>query len=159
LCWGSNANDFSEAGWRACGFCATYCNPSHADWDADNVDANCGGMDGTCDGYDHEYNYCKRVTEDAFDYAAMQNAISDDPDLYASMEGQDFLYHVKVNDHEEGADSNAWFSFKYGTYYRSNEEICFTGDFFPYQSPSCHLKNSGLPVATQIHNPHEYAMD
>lgn len=26
-------------------------------------------------------------------------------------------------------------------------------------SPSCYLQNSGWPVSTQIHNPHEYAMD
>lgn len=134
LCWGSDADDGSEAGWRACG--------------AMNADgANAG------------YNMCSEIVADAFDYETMQAALTDDPDTYEANLGRDYLYHVKVNDHEEGADSNAWFSFKYGTYYRSNAEICFTGDFFPFQSPSCHLHNSGLPVATQIHNPHEYAMD
>jgi hypothetical protein len=89
----------------------------------------------------------------------MQDAINDDVETYNAHLGEQFLYHVEVNDQEEGAYSNAWFSFSYGTYHRSNAEICFTGDFFPYQSPSCTLHNSGLPVATQIHNPHEYAMD
>lgn len=104
-------------------------------------------------------NSCADITQSAFDYETMQAAINDDPDAYAAGLGEQHLYRVEVNDHEEGAYSNAWFSFSYGTYFRSNEEICFTGDFFPYQSPSCHLQNSGLPVATQIHNPHEYAMD
>jgi hypothetical protein len=26
-------------------------------------------------------------------------------------------------------------------------------------NPSCYLQNSGYPVSTQMHNPHEYAMD
>jgi hypothetical protein len=100
------------------------------------------------DGSNAGYNQCSEIVADAFDYATMQAALTDDPVTYEANLGRDYLYHVKVNDHEEGADSNAWFSFKYGTYYRSNAEICFTGDFFPFQSPSCHLHNSGLPVAT-----------
>jgi hypothetical protein len=102
---------------------------------------------------------CSDIVAGAFDYSAMQAALTDDWETYAAYQDQEFLYPVAANDREEGADVNVWFSFKLGTYYRSNEEICFTGDFFPYQSPSCYLKNSGLPIATQIHNPHEYAMD
>lgn len=75
------------------------------------------------------------------------------------MLGETYGYQVPAYDSEEGAYANAWLTFAYGTYLRSNEEICFAGDFFPYQSPSCSLQNSHLPVATQIHNPHEYAMD
>jgi hypothetical protein len=84
-------------------------------------------------------NTCAEIVSGAFDYVTMQSAINDDPELYAAHLGEQYLYHVEVNDHEEGAYSNAWFSFSYGTYFRSNEEICFTGDFFPYQSPSCHM--------------------
>jgi len=89
----------------------------------------------------------------------MSNALNDDPEYYEAASEENYLYNVEVLDHEEGAYSNAWFSFRIGTYQRSNEEICFAGDFFPYMSPSCYLQNSGLPVATQIHYPHEYAMD
>ena len=84
-------------------------------------------------------NTCAEIVAGAFDYNTMQAAINDDPDTYNANLGTPYLYHVEVNDHEEGAYSNAWFSFSYGTYHRSNEEICFTGDFFPYQSPSCYL--------------------
>jgi hypothetical protein len=112
---------------------------------------------------DNEYvdypHKCSDIVAGAFAYEDMQAALTDDEDLYNAHLGEQYLYHVGVNDQEEGAYSNAWFSFQYGTYYRSNEEVCFTGDFFPYMSPSCRLQNSGLPVATQIHNPHEYAMD
>jgi len=89
----------------------------------------------------------------------MQDALANDYDTYMGSLGETYGYQVPAYDQEEGAFSNAWLTFSYGTYLRSNEEICFAGDFFPYQSPSCHLENSHLPVSTQIHNPHEYAMD
>lgn len=106
-----------------------------------------------------ENNTCAEIVAGAFDYNTMASALVDDPDTYNAHLGEKYYYHVEEYDSEEGASSNAWFSFFYNTYQRSNEEICFSGDFFPYINPSCYLQNSGLPVSTQLHNPHEYAMD
>lgn len=41
----------------------------------------------------------------------MSDALMDDPELYDETSENVFLYAVEVLDHEEGAYSNAWFSF------------------------------------------------
>jgi len=69
----------------------------------------------------------------------MADALVDDPETYEATEDEYFYHAVEALDHEEGAYANAWFAYKYNTYQRSNEEICFTGDFYPYMSPSCYL--------------------
>lgn len=56
-------------------------------------------------------NTCAEIVAGAFDYVTMQSALADDPETYAAYEGAQYLYHVAVSDHEEGAYSNAWFSF------------------------------------------------
>jgi hypothetical protein len=94
-----------------------------------------------------------------FDFNQKQADLNDNPEDYAAGLGEVGYAKIPYNDHEEGADADVWFSFAYGTFERSNEEICFSGDHYPYMGPSCYLQNSGLPVATQIHNPQEYAID
>jgi hypothetical protein len=95
----------------------------------------------------------------AFDYQTRADDLENNTELYDAHMNEEYFYHVGAYDSEEGAASNAWFSFWYTSHMRSNEEICFGGDFFPYMNPSCYFQNSGLPVSTQLHNPHEYAMD
>ena len=56
-------------------------------------------------------NTCAEIVSGAFDYQAQAASLNDDPDAYAAHLGEQFLYHVEVSDHEEGAYSNAWFSF------------------------------------------------
>lgn len=49
--------------------------------------------------------------------------------------------------------------YNYGTYIRSENLICFTGDFFPFNSPSCKLFLNGVEVNTRLHNANEYQID
>lgn len=58
----------------------------------------------------------------------------------------------------KGKDTGASLKFQYGTYIKSQEPICFTGDFFPYLSPSCALFNSGKDVKTKIMEANKYAI-
>ena len=101
---------------------------------------------------------CRDLTAGAFDYEQMEANllnIAEDPAAYVALVEVDHEYEVPRPD---GSPTGAVIEFRYGTYVRSHEPICFTGDFFPYLSPSCQLHNSDGPVNTEIHNPNAYAM-
>jgi len=82
--------------------------------------------DGLSDGYIS--NRCGDVVAGAFDYNTMSDNLVNDPETFAANQRETYYYNVPVYDTEEGAASNAWFTFMYDTYYRSNEKICFAGD-------------------------------
>jgi len=75
-----------------------------------------------------------------------------DAETYRLLEGEVFTHMVHTPQH--GESTNAYIKFEYGTYMKSNEPICFTGDFFAYPSPSCGFREHRMPVSTSIHNPH-----
>jgi len=95
---------------------------------------------------------CKDLTASVFDYEAMELALySDDQSTYVS--GIEIAHDYNVL-REDGSDTGAVIEFQYGTYVKSDEPICFTGDFFPYLSPSCKLYINGgdEPINTYINS-------
>jgi len=104
---------------------------------------------------------CGTVTANAspaekkFVYATKEKELFEKPADYKKDLSTVFSYAIK----QKGKDTGAVLKFQYGTYIKSQEPICFTGDFFPFLSPSCSLLNSGKAVNTKIHNAHEYAID
>ena len=94
---------------------------------------------------------CKDLTAEAFDYEAKEAAllaVTDEltEEAEAYMDGLEvpYTYQVPRSDGAGRPDgtgtlSGATIEFSYGTYVRSHEPVCFTGDFFPYLSPSCQL--------------------
>lgn len=85
-----------------------------------------------------------------FSYSGKESdLLSDNPTRRASYDAnaqlpgvmQDPLkYKYEFLDHNN-RPTGAVLEFGYGTYIKSQEPICFTGDFFPFQSPSCKLYN------------------
>jgi len=102
---------------------------------------------------------CGDITTGAFDYEATESLLfsgsAEDLETYEAAAGTAFDYTIPApTDDEEG--TGAILKFEYGTYIKTQEPICFTGDFFPYLSPSCFLLNhvghepdsNGTPVDT-----------
>lgn len=73
------------------------------------------------------------------------------------------MYLYTVEEDTNGLPAGAILNFEYGTYIESQEPICFTGDFFPFGSPSCvlALRTDGVSeeISTRIHNANEYQID
>jgi len=69
------------------------------------------------------------------------------------------MYTVGSGDDTEERWTGASLDFVYGAIEKTNEPICFTGDFFPFYAPSCALINSGAPQPTRLHGANEYAID
>ena len=69
------------------------------------------------------------------------------------------MYTVGAGDDTEERWTGATMHFKYGSIEKTNEPICFTGDFFPFYAPSCGLVNSDVEQPTMLHGANEYAID
>jgi len=111
----------------------------------------------------HQAN-CAELVSAGFDYVAKNAALGGTAEEYAEYEaGLSIQYEYEVERDQHDLPAGAKLNYEYGTFIESQELICFTGDFFPFNSPSCQLfmHNGGdrLAVNTQIHNANEYQID
>lgn len=96
----------------------------------------------------HQVN-CAVLVSAGFDYVAKNAELggtAQEYENYASGLSEMYTYIVETDEHDLPA--NAVLNYEYGTFIESQEPICFTGDFFPFSSPSCLLRFNGEDVNT-----------
>ena len=108
------------------------------------------------------------------DWDSMAVALHADPEVFEAhgryVDGEGVLHLGTDYEYEpmytvgEGEDAEerwtgAVLQFVYGSIEKTNEPICFTGDFFPFYAPSCTLFNSSEVQPTRQHGANEYAID
>ena len=89
---------------------------------------------------------CEDIVAEGFDWDSKNAELYGTEEEYANY--SDKLNHIwihYIDDEYNGFPIGAELSYDYGTYIKSQEPICFTGDFFKFISPSCvFYSNFGL---------------